>query len=163
MMEDRTNLLIRYQQMIFFFFFFVCFCFQTEEDYIPYPSVHEVDCVAVTFFSFSTLPFTLVSFLAVFSCCASDVCLRFWNRYWVEKAPFLSSSCLSLEGTGSRAPTMMSATQWTASRDSLCLPTPEPSWSVTQQHRCTGNTSWGRSVTSGPVLLICLFNICHLD
>lgn len=130
---------------------------QTEEDYIPYPSVHEVwwwACAAV-----APHPHTLFESSVLLQYCPQITfhvyTILFLNpsffvsrgRFWEEKAPFLSSSCLSLGVTGLKGLTMSWVTQWRASSCSRCRLTAAPSWNVTQPLQSTGRTSSARLAT----------------
>lgn len=128
--------------------FFSLYFLQTEEDYIPYPSVHEVGwwCAAVALFPHVCVISLVTSlswnYLHVYTILFLNPCnFASWDRCWAEKAPFLSSYCHSLGVTGSKGLTMSWVTQWTANSCSLCHQTPAPSWDVTQQLVSTGNTS----------------------
>lgn len=73
---------------------------QTEEDYIPYPSVHEV----ANLFGFFYVN------MSVFSCkiLVVKVCLFLWaGRYWVVQALYHSFCCPSLGVTGLKGPIMI--------------------------------------------------------
>ena len=126
---------MRKQSFIYFYFLFL----QTEEDYIPYPSVHEVgwwalftDCILV------------LEWLSYLPRSVSHNSSRV--RGWAEKAPFLSSSCRSLGVTGSKGQTTIWVKRWTRNSCSLCPRTPAPNWNVTRWQQSTENTSWARLV-----------------
>lgn len=112
---------------------------QTEEDYIPYPSVHEVGWWALF-----TDWLLVLKWLSHLHRSVSHNSSR--DRCWAERAPFLSSSCHSLGVTGSKGQTTIWVSQRTQNSCSHCPRTPAPNWNVTQWQQSTGNTSWARLV-----------------
>lgn len=113
--------------------FFLSPSLQTEEDYIPYPSVHEVQedrqrvkccpCHATT-----------INTKTLF--------LSFAPRFSAAEAPFRSFCCPSLEATGSRGPTTSQKNPQTPS--SLPVPPPTSNWRQTARPKSIARISWAR-------------------
>lgn len=113
----------------------ICSCLlsslQTEEDYIPYPSVHEVLLDHLCHLYFNYLQWLLCVYTFTFQ----------W-RCWVALLRFHSSFCPSSVATGLRGP-IISLQSRQKLTSHLVLP-PISNWRQTAQLKYTGSISWGR-------------------
>lgn len=114
------------------------FSLQTEEDYIPYPSVHEV-LLTYAVYAWQILKLSAVIIL----------CLYFYASFYlfqlrcsVVLVRFHSSFCPSSVATGSRGPII--TLQSRQKLISLLVLPPISNWRQTAQLKYTGSISWGR-------------------